>query len=232
MGTGLEKACKCCGEIFEPTCHVTRQVFCSKKCRFKYNNAKRYLGERTGFCLECGLPLEQAQFKDYVGRWPRYCGDRCRRLHNMKKQQEKLHSREHPKQICPNCGVEFVPGWSPGQQRRFCKDECRVEWWKEYHKANPVERALERECAYCEREFKRGISESGEYCSRECYQLAMAKTHTNVVCGWCGEKFTSYASVASKYCCKSCAHAARHETGGPKRGKRRISYQGAEEWQA
>ena len=34
--------CKNCGQEFEPTCHITRQKFCSKECRFAYNNAKRH----------------------------------------------------------------------------------------------------------------------------------------------------------------------------------------------
>ena len=37
-----ELACLNCGKGFIPTCHITRQKFCSSECRVRYNNAKRY----------------------------------------------------------------------------------------------------------------------------------------------------------------------------------------------
>ena len=44
------KECKNCGSPFEPTCHISKQKFCSNECRVKYNNAKRYFGGQTDNC--------------------------------------------------------------------------------------------------------------------------------------------------------------------------------------
>ncbi len=56
--------------------------------------------------------------------------------YHRKQRQEKQHEQGRGKQVCPNCGVEFELDWNC-KIRRFCSDECRKEWWKEYRKANP-----------------------------------------------------------------------------------------------
>ena len=71
-----ELACLNCGKGFIPTCHITRQKFCSSECRVRYNNAKRYYTDTpVNECPECGTPIEQS---GEAGRWRRFCGKRCR----------------------------------------------------------------------------------------------------------------------------------------------------------
>ena len=52
-----EKTCLNCGKKFIPTCHITRQKYCSNECRYRYNNAKRYYPVLVNICPECGGPL-------------------------------------------------------------------------------------------------------------------------------------------------------------------------------
>ena len=56
-----ELACLNCGKGFIPTCHITRQKFCSSGCRVRYNNAKRYYTDTpVNECPECGTPIKQS----------------------------------------------------------------------------------------------------------------------------------------------------------------------------
>ena len=141
-----ELACLNCGKGFIPTCHITRQKFCSSECRVRYNNAKRYYTDTpVNECPECGTPIEQS---GEAGRWRRFCGKHCRQLYHYKKWQEKQQANYQPPiQICPNCGKDFQPEWGPGTQRRFCGDTCRIQWWTDYRRANP---SLEEKPLWCE----------------------------------------------------------------------------------
>ena len=123
-----ELVCLNCGKGFIPTCHITRQKFCSSECRVRYNNAKRYYTDTpVNECPECGTPIQQS---GEAGRWRRFCEKRCRQLYHDKKWQEKRQANyQPPVQICPNCGKAFQPEWGPGTQRRFCGDACRIQWW-------------------------------------------------------------------------------------------------------
>ncbi|NCE82534.1 hypothetical protein D1156_16455, partial [Neglecta sp. X58] len=157
---GTEHKCQWCGKEFEPTCHKSRQKFCSAECRIKYHNAKRYYGGKVDVCPECGAPVEQSGER---GRWRRFCSDRCRQEYHRKQRQEKQHEQGRGKQVCPNCGVEFELDWNC-KTRRFCSDECRKEWWKEYRKANPSGEPGMRRCAFCGKEFTSERWHGGEYC--------------------------------------------------------------------
>ena len=62
-----ELACLNCGKGFIPTCHITRQKFCSSECRVRYNNAKRYCTDTpVNECPEYGTPIQQI---GEAGRW-------------------------------------------------------------------------------------------------------------------------------------------------------------------
>ena len=75
-----ELACLNCGKGFTPTCHITRQKFCSSGCRVRCNNAKRYYTDTpVNECPECGTPIKQS---GEAGRWRRFCGKRCRQLYH------------------------------------------------------------------------------------------------------------------------------------------------------
>ena len=76
------KECLCCGQPFEPTCHVSRQKYCSRECQVKHNNAKRYYSTPVDICPECGEPIEQSGER---GRLRRFCTDRCRKQYHTKK---------------------------------------------------------------------------------------------------------------------------------------------------
>lgn len=206
---GTEHKCQWCGKEFEPTCHKSRQKFCSAECRIKYHNAKRYYGGKVDVCPECGAPVEQSGER---GRWRRFCSDRCRQEYHRKQRQEKQHEQGRGKQVCPNCGVEFELDWNC-KTRRFCRDECRKEWWKEYRKANPSGEPGMHKCAFCGKEFTSERWHGGEYCSRECYLQAMAQTREDRVCGWCGEGFSTFVKSEQKYCSRECAAAVRHNPG-------------------
>ena len=222
------KECKNCGSPFEPTCHISKQKFCSNECRVKYNNAKRYFGGQTDNCPQCSDVLAQTGEK---GRRRRFCSDRCRVLYHQQKRLKQRQNQERPKQVCPNCGKEFQPEWERGQQRRFCCDSCRIEWWKEYHRANQKEDTTERKCANCGQDFRSDRWHGGEYCSRKCYLQSMSKTHTKIICEWCGEEFTAFASASRKYCSFECSVAARHKQNTRTKARRRITYHTPEEWQ-
>jgi len=161
------------------------------------------------------------------GRWRRFCGDGCRVAYHYRKGQEAKQNRQRPKQLCPNCGVEFQPAWNAGGARRFCCGACRIERWNEYHKAHPREEAAE-ECSRC------GILLTGRhtgesYCGRECYLQAMAGKRINVSCAWCGGKFAATVSAGRQYCSHTCAVAGRSAP-GRRTGRRRLPLTDAEEW--
>ena len=219
--------CKNCGQEFEPTCHITRQKFCSKECRYAYNNAKRhYAGIPLDICPGCGDEVEQTGER---GRRRRFCSDRCRVRYWQEKWKERRQAREKAKQICPNCGKEFAPEWGQGKQRRFCCDECRVEWWAAYHRANPSEEAPAEQCAICGAPLE-GRKRGQTYCSRFCYLLAMDETHVEGKCQWCGRPISTTEGTARSYCSPECAAAGRYTLRGFRKGSRRISAADIEVW--
>ena len=158
----------------------------------------------------------------------RCCGTECRVTYHHQKLLAERRKRACPQQICPNCGKEFQPEWGAGSQRKFCSDACRIEWWKEYHKAHPPEEVPAEECAFCGAPLT-GKQRGKTYCSRFCYLLAMDQTHVEETCEWCGEKFTDTSRQGRRYCSRSCATAARF-TPKARRGSRRISHGEPEEW--
>ena len=157
-----EHKCEWCGKEFEPTCHKSRQKFCSAECRIKYHNAKRYYGGRVGICPECGEPVEQSRER---GRW-----------------------------------------------RRFCSDECRKEWWREYHKASPSKEPGARKCVLCGKEFTSDRWHGGEYCGREC--AAAARHDPGHKRGMRRIQYTGPEEW------KEQLHEASRRSPPPKRGKR------------
>ena len=128
---------------------------------------------------------------------------------------------------CLNCGKKFIPTCHITRQK-FCSDTCRIEWWKEYHKAHPPEEMPAEECAFCGAALT-GKQRGQTYCSRFCYLLAMDQTHVEETCEWCGEKFTDTSGQGRRYCSRSCATAARF-TPQARRGSRRINQAEPEEW--
>ena len=108
-------------------------------------------------------------------------------------------------------------------------EACRIEWWREYHKANPPEDEQAKECAMCGAPLS-GKHRGQKYCSRFCYLLAVDRGHSEEVCEWCGGKFLDSIGQGRRYCSRNCSVSARYTQQGVRRGKRRISAESLEEW--
>ena len=221
------RTCQNCGEPFEPTCHTTRQKFCSDSCRVQYNNAKRYFDVAPNVCPNCGETIEHGGMK---GNRRRFCNEKCRRTYNDMKRQEKQRAAAEvqSQRVCPNCGKDFKAEWKSGTRQRFCCDACRITYWDAYHKVNPLEKLLR--CIYCGQEFQRGKHNGVKYCSRNCYLQAAAKTHIEQRCAWCGEAFPCYARDNRRYCGRSCANATRHAKFRAAQGTRLITTRQPKAW--
>ena len=87
---------------------------------------------------------------------------------------------------------------------KFCSDECRIEWWMEYHRVTTEEGERRETCAYCGGRLKPGDK---EYCSRVCYRLGSAQKRGEGRCGWYG-KLLKKARKGQKYCSTRCAAQA------------------------
>jgi hypothetical protein len=222
-----KKVCVNCGAAFEPTCHVTRQKFCTDACRIQYHNAKRYYDAAPNICPNCG---EKIEFGGQKGNRRRFCNDRCRQAYHDKKRHDakRTAAEAQAQRVCPHCGKEFHADWQPGKQQRFCCDACRIAWWNAYHKANPSEKS--RCCAHCGREFEHSKRSGETYCSRSCYLQAIAETHDARRCQWCGEVFPCYARDERKYCCKACAGAARKARARAPKGSKLITTRSPKVW--
>lgn len=216
-----EKVCVNCGSAFTPTCHQTRQKFCCSSCRVKYYNAKRYAPPENA-CVNCGTSLEAIEQK---GRNRKFCGDVCRAAYNHRKAADKRHATRNAPHVCPNCGRDFVPLWKTGPVR-FCSDDCRIEWWKEYHKHNPDEKTPNTNCAYCGCEMEGG----GKYCSRACYRLGAARVRGEKACLLCGKLLPKAARSTQKYCCTKCAGASWRLNHSNERGQRCIKTKNPVVW--
>ena len=132
-----------CGKGFSPTCHITRQKFCSDACRYRYNNAKRHYNVPVNICPECGDKVEQ---EGGPGRWRReyrkanppedgqakecaMCGARLTGKNRGKKYCSRFcyllaADRGHSEEICEWCGEKFLD--SSGQGRRYCSRSCSI----------------------------------------------------------------------------------------------------------
>ena len=201
MGATYE--CKWCGAGFEPTCHTSRQIYCSSGCRIKSNNAGRYAPPNDA-CVYCAGKIERL-FS--CGKYRKFCSDRCRKAYHAEKAAQKKRELRAQPRVCPFCGREFILMWQMGGTARFCSDECRVNFWKEYHKVTPGPLETPTECGYC----GKALEVSGrKYCSRACYRLGAARARGERCCVWCG-KILPKNSKRRKYCSKSCAGASsRH----------------------
>jgi len=218
-----ELTCLLCGKSFHPTCHISRQKYCSRECRVKYNNAKRHFDGKVNVCPNCDKDIKQEQ----GGRRQRFCDEKCRWEYNRKKLHEQR--KEEREKVCPNCGKEFQPKWKTGRQQRFCCEQCRKTWWNEYRKTNEAQ--AEPNCIYCGKEIefrKRGIA---KYCSRYCYLQDVSQLKIEKNCEYCRGKFLSPESAQRKYCSIGCANAVRGKQQESVEGWRCISTRKPLAWQ-
>jgi len=200
---GNKKKCLNCGSEFEPTCHKTKQKFCCDACRFRYNNAKRYIKVPPGDVLPDDIPLCDISPDDvvqddssekttliyckycggeYALSYPptEYCSELCRRAWWAEQQaaMEEAYKIPNPRKnrptgVCPQCGVKIVQ--RPKIKRRiFCSTSCRHKWWTAHRWLSK-----QKECAF-----------------------------TTCTCRHCGRIFDSYGNARRKYCDKDCQRAA------------------------
>ncbi len=108
----MQEELKCinCGRGFNPTCHISRQKFCSDECRIKYNNIKRYFNGEVDRCPQCGLVIEPS---GQVGRRKRFCNNICAR---------EYRKRAYEFLTCEWCGIKFDALAS--EERKYCSREC------------------------------------------------------------------------------------------------------------
>ena len=203
MGATYE--CKWCGVRFEPTCHISRQIYCSSKCRLKYNNTKRYTPPNDE-CVYCGCRIER---RENSGRNRKFCGESCRKTHHREQAAQRKRAFRSQPRVCPFCGREFLPVWESGMLPRFCSDECRVAWWKEYNKIAPEPAATPAQCGYCGKALE---TSDRKYCNRACYRLGIARVRGERCCVWCGKILSKKARGNQKYCSASCAGAAAYRS--------------------
>ena len=221
-----ELACLNCGKGFTPTCHITRQKFCSSECRVRYNNAKRYYTDTpVNECPECGTLIEQS---GEAGRWRRFCGKHCRQLYHYKKWQEKRQANyQPPVQICPNCGKDFPAGMGSRHTAPLLRRRLPYPVVDRL----PESKSIPGGKAPVVRMLRAGAARRSEkYCSRACYLRAMEETHRQQVRAWCGEEFSIYAGEERQYCCRNCANAAQTAPKNFRRGIRRIQHTEPESW--
>ena len=73
---------------------------------------------------------------------------------------------------CDHCGKPLVV--SGQKTRRFCSDECRMEWWKEHPEVVNRKAIYHFSCSHCGASFHSYGNNHRKYCSHDCY--AKAKT--------------------------------------------------------
>ena len=47
-----ELKCENCGQGFIPTCHITRQKYCSNECRYRYDGSVYVFRDKAGLMLK------------------------------------------------------------------------------------------------------------------------------------------------------------------------------------
>ena len=174
-----ELACLNRGKGFIPTCHITRQKFCSSECRVRYNNAKRYYTDTpVNECPECGTPIQQS---GEAGRWRRFCGkafqpewgpgtqrrfcgDACR-IQWWTDYRKANPSLEEKPLWCECCGQALRM-----DQKKYCSRACYLRAMEETHR--------QQICAWCGEEFSVYAGEERQYCCRNCANAAKTAQRT------------------------------------------------------
>lgn len=80
-------------------------------------------------------------------------------------------SIEDSQDICPVCGKPLMQT-KGHRQKKYCSDECRMEWWKEHHEDLNLKAYHTCKCNCCGKEFISYSRSTRRYCSTECYQAS------------------------------------------------------------
>ena len=210
-----KQECKNCGATFEPTCHKTRQKFCSAACRFRYNNAKRdYRSGALGFsqeqalncCKYCGCEVAQTN----LGLPKSYCSEHC--MQAWWDEQKELNKR--PEKI-PKPRKKRGPPKSSGKKNEPPEQPKKQSW---HPMQEPLEETPSGSCPQCGKEiYQRAKSKPRKFCSEKCRYawwrvhrfLGNSKAFNIHICQYCGREFEAYGNTKRKYCDRDCYDAAR-----------------------
>ncbi len=178
--------CKQCKKSFSPRpSRGAPQIYCTVKCRTKYNNdknAQRYKveckvdsPERGRVCPQCSTKLEE-----YSGRGQpkKFCTSKCcQERFKTKYKQERAVKSSTLVPSCRQCSEDFVK--QKGNQK-YCSAKCREEYYGNLNKkvpSEPVEKLHgvsytqksggDKECLSCTKGFKQK-KETQLYCSSKC----------------------------------------------------------------
>lgn len=70
--------------------------------------------------------------------------------------------------LCKSCGMPLEQ--TPGKKtRKFCSDECRINWWNTHPEHVKKEAIYHFNCAHCGSAFESYGNRSRKYCSHVCY---------------------------------------------------------------
>ena len=83
----------------------------------------------------------------------------------------------HSQSACKYCGSPLHQ--TPGKrQRRFCSDQCRLQWWKEHPEARIHRAEYRHVCRFCGKEFSNDRV-TASYCGRLCFAKARMRVTLN-----------------------------------------------------
>ena len=99
---------------------------------------------------------------------------------------------------CEYCGIAFTPVKQAGNRQRFCGELCQRAWWSENQKTESKQFTFV--CGNCGKEYQTRHSDRNQYCSRECYFIAIEAAL--VLCVICGKE-----TNGEKYCSDECEHS-------------------------
>ena len=78
--------------------------------------------------------------------------------------------------ICGYCGLPLTQ--SPGtKKKRFCSDECRLNWWHAHPEAMAQRAIYHFMCGYCDAVFESYGNANRKYCSLACASAARRCRH-------------------------------------------------------
>ncbi len=88
----------------------------------------------------------------------------------LNRETVKTFLRRNPPAVCPTCGKNIT--MTPHKRkRRFCSDQCRMDWWKAHPEKMSCRKLYPHTCERCGTPFETPKA-SSHFCSRKCYAEA------------------------------------------------------------
>lgn len=111
---------------------------------------------------------------------------------NTVKSYCKRHAIQDKNGYCLYCGKPLHQV-KPGRKRKFCSDECRMNWWNTHRELVNHRNVRKMICPNCHKLFTVTGSKPRKYCCHECYVEARFCHH----------------EPCQKYSCHKCYGKAR-----------------------